>query len=119
MQPKVVMVVTSPLTTATGSKDKSFQPAHIESHESFTHSSVCLYQMYNSLFTLHCSSSLSCMNEYLATDTGRYFCMNSLCASITARAARLNVSQRSRNCVQLSKSVSEYCKVPRSVMRTQ
>ena len=26
-------------------------------------------------FTLHCSSSISCMNEYLAIDSGGYVCM--------------------------------------------
>ena len=29
---------------------------------------------WGSLFTLHCSSSLSCMNEYLALDSGGYLC---------------------------------------------
>ena len=30
------------------------------------------------VFTLHCSSSLSCMNEYLAIDIGGYMCRNTL-----------------------------------------
>ena len=32
--------------------------------------------------SLHCSSSLSCMHEYLVIDSGGYLCMNSLCALI-------------------------------------
>ena len=31
-----------------------------------------------SCFTLHCSSSLSCMNEYLAIDSDEYLGMSSL-----------------------------------------
>ena len=31
---------------------------------------------------LHCSSSLRCMSEYLATDIGGYLCTNSLRALI-------------------------------------
>ena len=34
--------------------------------------------------TSHCSSSLSCMNEYLAIDSGGYLCMNNLRALIAA-----------------------------------
>ena len=36
------------------------------------------------VFILHCSSSLSCINEYLAIDTGGYLCTNSLRALIAA-----------------------------------
>ena len=32
-----------------------------------------------SLFNLHCSSSHSCMTEYLAIDSGGYFYKQSLC----------------------------------------
>ena len=47
-----------------------------------------------SLFTLHCSSSLSCVNEYLALDSGGY---------VYAQPSRINcsiwldASQRSRD----------------------
>ena len=42
-------------------------------------------------FILHCSSSVRCMNEYLAIDSGGYFCTKSLCILI---AAWLGASQR-------------------------
>ena len=32
------------------------------------------------IFAIHCSSSLSCMNEYLAIDSGAYMCTNILYA---------------------------------------
>ena len=34
--------------------------------------------------SIHCSSSLSYMNEYLTTDSGGYLCMNTLRALIAA-----------------------------------
>ena len=36
------------------------------------------FQSVYCFFTLHCSSSLSCRNEYLATDSGGYLCTNNL-----------------------------------------
>ena len=44
------------------------------------------------LFTLHCLSSPSCLNDYLAVDSSGYLCRNFLCTLI---AARLGASQRS------------------------
>ena len=35
-------------------------------------SCAAVLQPWGSLFTLHCSSSLSCINEYLAIDSGGY-----------------------------------------------
>ena len=49
-------------------------------------------QTMGTFFTLHCSGSLSCVNEYLAIDVGGYLCRNSLCAV----AVWLDSSQRSR-----------------------
>ena len=46
------------------------------------------------IFTLHGSSSLSCINEYLAIDIGGYLCMNSLCALISTW---LDASQKRRD----------------------
>ena len=46
------------------------------------------------LFTLHCSSSLRCMNEYLAIDSGGYLCTNTLQALV---APWLDASLRSRD----------------------
>ena len=54
-----------------------------------------------SLFTVHCSSSLSCMNECLATDSG-YLCM-----SLHQIAVWLDASQRSWDDIQLNCSVRE------------
>ena len=38
---------------------------------------VCVCMCVSLLVTLRCSSSLSCMNEYLAIDSGGYLCVNS------------------------------------------
>ena len=35
-----------------------------------------------SFFTLHCSSSVSCLNEYLAIDIGEYKCTTSINCSV-------------------------------------
>ena len=35
-------------------------------------SCTAVLQSWGSFFTLHCSSSLSCINEYLAIDSGGY-----------------------------------------------
>ena len=43
---------------------------------------------FGNFFILHCSSSLSCMNEYLAIDSGRYLCKNNLHALIAACSVR-------------------------------
>ena len=55
-------------------------------------------------FTLYCSNSLSCTNEYLVIDSGGYLCTESLRALI---AAWLDASQRSRGGVRLKGSVRE------------
>ena len=47
-----------------------------------------------SFFTLHCSSSLSCMNEYLAIVSGGYLYEQPSCINWCV-AAWLDVSQRS------------------------
>jgi len=54
---------------------------------------VLLVESWASLFSQHCLSSLSCMNEYQAIDCGGYLCMSSLCTLI---AAWLDASKRSR-----------------------
>ena len=51
-----------------------------------------------------CSSSLNCMNEYLAIDSGDYLCTSSFRELI---AAWLNVSQRSRDGVRLNRFAME------------
>ena len=56
------------------------------------------------LFTLHCSSSLNCRNEYLAVDTGECMCTSSLRGLI---AAWLNAS----------KMVFDYTGVPKSSVK--
>jgi len=63
-------------------------------HQTHSGDSVCgcCYENLAIFFTLRCSSSLSCMNEYLAIESGRYFWPNNLCAVI---ATWLNASQRS------------------------
>ena len=66
------------------------------------------------LFTLHCSSSLSSMNEHLAKDSDVYVCMNCLPTLI---AAWLNACQRSRNGVWLNRSGREAkCKVLSAIL---
>ena len=69
-----------------------------------------------SFFTLHCSSSLSCINEYLATDSGGY---------VYEQATRINcsiwldASQRNWDGVWLNGSAREVkCKVLWMVLRT-
>ena len=54
-------------------------------------------------FALHCCSSLSCMNEYLAVNSGGYVNTNNLCTCI---AAWLSASQSGQTAVQLTKSES-------------
>ena len=53
--------------------------------------------------TVHCSSFLSCMNEYLAIDSV-IFMYEYLCALIVTW---LDASQRSRDGVRLNRSVRE------------
>ena len=67
----------------------------------------CLIKLWASYFTPQCSSSISCMNEYLAIDSGRYLCMNSLRALF---ATRLDVFQRSRDSVRLKVCQGVKCK---------
>ena len=55
---------------------------------------------------LHCSSSLSCRDEYLAIDNGGYLCANTVRAALIA--AWLDASQIIRIVVQLDRSASEY-----------
>ena len=64
----------------------------------------CWVKPWASLFILHCSSSLSCLNEYLAVDNGGYLCMVTFHALI---AAMLDASQRSQDRVQLNRSIRE------------
>ena len=60
----------------------------------------CCVKSWARLFTIRCTSSVSCMNEYLAIDSGGYLYMGNLCALIVAW---LNISQRIQNSVQLNK----------------
>ena len=57
-----------------------------------------------SFFTLHCSSSLSCTNEYLAIDNGRYVYEQPSCINCTIW---LDASQRSWDGVWVNRSVKE------------
>ena len=59
---------------------------------------------WESLFTLHCSSSLSCINEYLAIDIGGYVYEQS---SRINFSIWLDASQRSRDGVWVNKYVRE------------
>ena len=52
-----------------------------------------------SCFTLHCSTSISCINKYQTIDRGGYLYTNRFRALI---AAWLDVSQRSRDGVRLN-----------------
>ena len=54
----------------------------------------CRVKPWAGVFTIHCSSSLSCMNVYMTIDSGGYLCANSLRALI---AEWLDVSPRSRD----------------------
>ena len=58
----------------------------------------------NPVMPLLCSSSLSCMNEYLAIHSGGYLGTNILGAII---AAWLDASKRSRNGVQFNRSIRQ------------
>ena len=51
---------------------------------------------WTSSFTLHCSNSLTYMNDYLAIDSGEYLWTNSLCRLI---AMWLGTSKKSQDCV--------------------
>jgi len=55
-------------------------------------------------YTVYCSSSLYCVNEYLAINSVGYLYMNTLCA---LNILRLNASQRSRDGVRLNSSGRE------------
>ena len=59
----------------------------------------CCVKPWASLFTLHCSSSLSCMNEHLPIDSGEYLCT---CSFHKLIAAWLNSSQKSWDGVWLT-----------------
>ena len=54
-----------------------------------------------SLSAQHCSSSLSCMKDYMAVDSGGYVCTNSL---PTLTAVWLDASQRRQSSFQLNVS---------------
>ena len=58
----------------------------------------------SSSFTLHCSSSLSCMNEYLVVKSGGYLCTISLWTLI---AEWLDATKRSRDGVWLNRTARE------------
>ena len=68
-----------------------------------------------SLFTLHCSSSLSCINEYLVIDSGGYVYKQ---PSIINCSIWLDASQRSWEGVWLNRSVREVkSKALRAILR--
>ena len=76
----------------------------------------CGVKTLSEFFTLHCSSSLSCINEYLAIDSGGY---------VYEQPSRINcsiwldVSQRSVDGVCVNRSVREVkCKAPWTVLTT-
>ena len=56
------------------------------------------------VFTLHCSSSISCMNEFMAIVSGVYLCPNNLRALF---AARLDASPKSLAGVRFNRSAGE------------
>ena len=64
-------------------------------------------KLWASLFTLHCSSSLSCIIEYQALDSGGYVYEQSSCINYSIK---LDAFQRSRECV-LSEQVCQGSKV--------
>ena len=66
----------------------------LQSHvrDSGFETSCCHFECLASLFPLHCSSSLSCMKEYLPVDSGGYL--------YVVIAAKLNASQISSDCVR-------------------
>ena len=67
-------------------------------------------------FTLHWSSSLCCINEYLAVDSGGYVCEQ---PSRIKCSIWLDASQRSRDGVWVNRSVREVkCKTLWMVLRT-
>ena len=63
-------------------------------------SSAALLKPWANVFTLHCSSSLSCINEYLAIDSGGQVYEQ---PSRISCSMWLDVSQRSRDGVKGSK----------------
>ena len=65
-------------------------------------SCAAVLKSWASFFTLHCSSSLSCINEYLAIDSGGYVHKQSSCINCNIW---LDVSQRSRDGVWVNRSV--------------
>ena len=65
-----------------------------QSRDSGFESSFCRFEALIISFTPRCSSSLSCINEYLAIDSGGYLCTNSF---LTLIAAWLKASQGSRD----------------------
>ena len=78
-------------------------------------SCIAVLTPWASFVTLHCSRSLSCINEYLAIDSGGY---------VYEQPSRINcsiwldASQRSRDGVWLNRSVREVkCKVLWTILR--
>ena len=69
-----------------------------------------------SVFTLHCSNSLSCLNEYLPIDSGGY--VQEQPSHINC-SIWLDASQRSRDGIWVNRSVREVkCKALWAVLRT-
>ena len=64
----------------------------------------CLVKPWASCFSLHGSSSLNCMKQYLVIDSGGYVCSNTLCPVI---AVWQGASQTSRNYVRLNWSAKK------------
>ena len=67
-------------------------------------SGAAVLKPWASVSTLHCSSSIRCMNEYLVIDIGAYLFTNSLRALI---AGWLSGSERRRDDVPLNMFVKE------------
>ena len=77
---------------------------------------VTMLKPWASFFTLHCYSSLSCINKYLAIDSGGDVYKQPSCINCSIR---LDASQRSWDGVWLNKSAREVkCKAPQAILRT-
>jgi len=67
---------------ATASLLRNFSSAVARTFDSTKRSRLellgCSVKLWAVLFPLHCSSSLICINEYLAIDIGVYLCTNSV-----------------------------------------
>ena len=66
-----------------------------QSRESGFQSSCCCFEAWVVLFPPPCLSSLNCVNEYLAIDSGGY---------VDKESAWLNASQRSRDGLGMNRS---------------